>query len=67
MQGFLQIVTPLSRLLKKGVALQWSDECEKYFKEIKEWLVITLILTLTKVGEPTQYIHMPLKRDMEEY
>ncbi|CAN6455116.1 unnamed protein product [Victoria cruziana] len=51
-QNFLQIVSPMTRLLKKGVALQWSGECERSFLDIKEQLTSTLILVFFKVGDP---------------
>ncbi|CAN6462834.1 unnamed protein product [Victoria cruziana] len=42
----------MTRLLKKGVALEWSDECEKSFLDIKKRLTSAPILVLPKVGEP---------------
>ncbi|CAN6445407.1 unnamed protein product [Victoria cruziana] len=51
-QNFSQIVSPMTGLLKKGVALEWSDECEKSFLDIKKRLTSAPILILPKVGEP---------------
>ncbi|CAN6446845.1 unnamed protein product [Victoria cruziana] len=35
-QNFSQLVSPMTGLLNKGVALQWSDECERSFLDIKK-------------------------------
>ncbi|CAN6483490.1 unnamed protein product [Victoria cruziana] len=51
-QGFSQVVSSMSRLLKKGVALDWLDECKRCLQDIKRRLTIALILVLSKVGEP---------------
>ncbi|CAN6445433.1 unnamed protein product [Victoria cruziana] len=51
-QGFSQLVSPMTRLLKKGVALDWTGECEQSFQEIKRRLTTAPILVLPKVGEP---------------
>lgn len=41
----------MTKLLKKGISLEWTVECEASFKEIKEQLTGTPVLTLPKVGE----------------
>ncbi|CAN6487285.1 unnamed protein product [Victoria cruziana] len=45
------VVSPMTRLLKKSVALEWSDECERSFLDIKKRLTSAPILVLPKVGE----------------
>lgn len=47
--GFSQLVAPLTNLLKKGMAFDWTNRCEKCFREVKEGLTSALILTLPKV------------------
>lgn len=46
------IMTPLKKLLKKRISLEWTNKCEGCFKEIKKQLTIAPILTLFKVEEP---------------
>ncbi|CAN6447612.1 unnamed protein product [Victoria cruziana] len=50
-RGFSQIVSPMTRLLKKGVVLDWSDDCEDSFLDIKRRLTTVTVLVLPKVGE----------------
>ena len=38
------IVWPLWQLTSKNVELQWTDDCEIYFKEIKKWLCLGKVL-----------------------
>ena len=45
-EGFSKIPLPLARLIHKGVKFEWSDECESSFKELKDGLVTTPILTI---------------------
>ncbi|WMV14101.1 hypothetical protein MTR67_007486 [Solanum verrucosum] len=45
-EGFSSIVFPLTKLTQKKVKLQWSDDCEKSFSELKTRLTTTPILTL---------------------
>lgn len=42
----------MTKLLKKGRLIEWTDDCERCFREIKKWLISALVLTLPKVGEP---------------
>ncbi|XP_070005375.1 uncharacterized protein [Nicotiana sylvestris] len=44
-EGFSKIATPLTRLTQKGVAFQWSNECEESFQKLKVALTTTPILT----------------------
>ena len=45
-EGFSKIALPLTRLTQKGVKFEWFDECEHNFKELKDRLVTTPILTI---------------------
>ena len=45
-EGFSKIALPLTRLTQKGVKFEWYDECECSFKELKNRLVTTPILTI---------------------
>ena len=42
---------PLYPLLKKWKGFQWSEECERAFQELKEYLVRAPMLTTPKPGE----------------
>lgn len=42
---FLSIVAPLTRLTRKSEKLNWTEECEKSFNQIKTTLVTPPILT----------------------
>ena len=46
-EGFSKIALPLTRLIQKRVKFEWSDECERSFKELKDILVTTPILTIS--------------------
>ncbi|XP_057426016.1 uncharacterized protein LOC130719407 [Lotus japonicus] len=45
-EGFSKIATPLTRLTRKDQPYQWTPECEKSFKELKEKLTTSPILVL---------------------
>ena len=45
-EGFSKISLPLTRLTQKGVKFEWSNDCEHSFKELKNILVTTPILTI---------------------
>ncbi|BBN68979.1 transposable element gene [Prunus dulcis] len=45
-EGFSTIAVPLTRLTRKGVKFEWSDECEKSFNELKTRLTSAPVLTL---------------------
>ena len=38
-KGFSIIVSPLTKLLRKGVKFEWSDKCQNSFEQLKEMLV----------------------------
>lgn len=42
---FSSIIAPITSLLKKKAKFEWSDECDKSFREIKECLVAAPVLS----------------------
>jgi hypothetical protein len=42
---FSRIAKPMTELLKKGVKFVWSDECDKAFHTLREYLTSTPVLT----------------------
>ena len=46
-EGFSKITLPLTRLTQKGVKFEGFDECEHSFKDLKDRLVTTPILTIS--------------------
>ena len=49
--NFARIAAPLTRLTKKGVKFEWTDQCEKSFQELKNHLISAPVLTLPIGGE----------------
>ncbi|VVA32612.1 PREDICTED: retrotransposon, partial [Prunus dulcis] len=47
---FSTIAAPLTRLTRKGIKFEWSDECEKSFNELKTRLTTAPVLTLPDDG-----------------
>ena len=45
-QNFSSIAAPLTRLTRKGVSFQWSEECESSFQDLKSRLTSAPILTI---------------------
>ena len=45
-EGLSKIALPLTKLTKKGVKFEWSDDCERSFQELKKRMVTTPILTI---------------------
>ena len=45
-EGFSRIVVPLSQLTRKNAKFVWTEKCKKSFQELKQRLVITLVLTI---------------------
>ncbi|CAL9029144.1 unnamed protein product, partial [Prunus brigantina] len=45
-EGFSVIAASLTRLTRKGVKFEWSDECEKSFTELKTGLTTAPVLAL---------------------
>ncbi|KAL2236228.1 UNVERIFIED_CONTAM: Transposon Tf2-12 polyprotein [Sesamum indicum] len=45
-EGFSIIAGPLTKLLRKGVEFQWTEQCQQSFDELKKRLTSNLILVL---------------------
>ncbi|XP_060672434.1 uncharacterized protein LOC132803434 [Ziziphus jujuba] len=45
-QDFSKIASPLTQLTMKNVKYQWTDECEKSFEKLKQYLVTAPVLTI---------------------
>ena len=45
-QNFSSIVALLTRLTRKSVSFQWSEECESSFQDLKNRLTTTPVLTI---------------------
>ncbi|KAI5339223.1 hypothetical protein L3X38_018495 [Prunus dulcis] len=45
-EGFASIVAPLTRLTRKDVAFEWTEECEQSFQELKRRLTTAPVLAL---------------------
>ena len=45
-EKFFKLATPLTHLTQKRVKLEWSEECEKNFEELKRRLISAPILTI---------------------
>ena len=48
---------PFYQLLKKWKGFQWTEECEKAFQDLKEYLMRALMLS---APEPSKYLFMHL-------
>ncbi|CAN4106328.1 unnamed protein product [Withania somnifera] len=49
-EGFSSIAAPLTRLTRKNVTFQWSEECELSFGKLKDLLTSAPVLTLPIEG-----------------
>ena len=49
-EHFSLIVAPLTRLPKKGVKYEWSNDCEQSFQELKSRLTMAHVLALLTLG-----------------
>ncbi|KAL0282453.1 UNVERIFIED_CONTAM: Retrovirus-related Pol polyprotein from transposon.6, partial [Sesamum angustifolium] len=45
-EGFSIIAGPLTKLLRKGITFQWTEQCQQSFDELKKRLTLTPILVL---------------------
>ncbi|KAI5339250.1 hypothetical protein L3X38_018522 [Prunus dulcis] len=45
-EGFASIAAPLTRLTRKDVAFEWTEECEQSFQELKKRLTTAPVLAL---------------------
>lgn len=50
--GFSDLIAPLTRLLRKGKRFEWDESCEKSFQRIKDALVSAPILTSPNFEHP---------------
>jgi hypothetical protein len=49
---FSRIAKPMTELLKKGVKFVWSEECDKAFHTLREYLTSSPVLTQPDMSEP---------------
>ncbi|KAL0411711.1 UNVERIFIED_CONTAM: putative mitochondrial protein [Sesamum latifolium] len=61
-EGFSIIAGPLTKLLRKGVAFQWTEQCQQSFDELKRRLTSTPILFYRLVAVDMWCIQMLLNR-----
>ena len=50
-RGFSVIVSPLTKLLRKGIKFEWTDKCHNSFEQLKGMLVEALVLTQPTSGK----------------
>ena len=50
MEHFSLLSTPLTRLTRKRVKFKWDEKCGQSFKELKNRLITTPVLTLPITG-----------------
>ena len=50
MEHFSLIAAPLTRLTRKGVKYEWSEDCEQSFQELKSRLTMAPVLALPTSG-----------------
>jgi len=51
-EGFSNIVVPLTQLTRKDQPFTWTDNCEESFQELKQRLMSAPILVIPDVGKP---------------
>ena len=49
-EHFSLLAAPLTRLTRKGVKYEWSDDCEQSFQELKSRLTMAPVLALPIPG-----------------
>ncbi|XP_043725742.1 uncharacterized mitochondrial protein AtMg00860-like [Telopea speciosissima] len=49
-ENFLRILTPMTRLTRKGVKFEWSEDYEKSFQKLKQRLIFSPVLTIPNGG-----------------
>ena len=52
METFSRIAMPLTKLTRKDLKFVWDDSCEEAFRELKQRLTTTPILTMSNSDEP---------------
>ena len=50
-RGFSIIVSPLTKLLRKGIKFEWTDKCQNSFEQLKGMLVEEPILMQPTLGK----------------
>jgi len=50
-KGFAKIASTLTNLLKKTTKFKWNAKRERAFQELKQHLIIAVILTLSMEGK----------------
>ena len=51
MRGFSVIVSPLTKLLRKGIKFEWIEKYQNSFEQLKEMLVEAPVLTQPTSGK----------------
>ena len=49
-KDFSKLASPMTKLTRKGARFEWSEECEKAFKELKERLTTAPVLIIPEQG-----------------
>ena len=44
-RGLSIVVSPLTKLLRKGIKFEWTDKCQNSFEQLKGMLVEAPVLT----------------------
>jgi len=55
-QGYSNLVRPLTNLTRKSTEWQWSDECQRAFNDLKERLTTAPVLALPDPEKPYEVI-----------
>ena len=50
-RGFSVIASPLTKLLRKGIKFEWTDNCQNSFEKLKEMLVEAPVLMQPTLGK----------------
>ena len=50
-RGFSVIASPLTKLLRKGIKFEWTDNCQNSFERLKRMLVEAPVLTQPTLGK----------------
>jgi hypothetical protein len=45
-KDFSKIAKPMTKLLEKNKAFEWTNECQASFEELKKWLTLSPVLVL---------------------